>query len=311
MPTLAVYFDQPGEMDYPFTDPLYLQAHQRFALEMAKDNVSVVVVRGEDSHLGGTTFSHYWKYTETGVQRFDETITADLIYNKCVVPIPDSFPEDKTFNYPALDKICHDKMVTFELFGEFMPKSLHITRENWKEVISQLRTEMVTLKPLEGESGYGIHFLKRNDFNGDSFDYSDGYLAQEFIDTSTGIPNITPGRHDLRILVFGGVPKLAVIRIPAPGKLLANVAQGATTHCVDLNLVPKEVLEIVAKVDEKLKQFSPRIYSVDFLIAKEGPFIVELNSRPGFPHPDRQGEAYVKVFFDSHREIFKSFFATK
>jgi hypothetical protein len=174
MSKLGVYFNDAGEMDYPFTDPLYLQAHQRFAKEMAKDAIEVVVVRGENSHLGDTSFSHYWTYTETGVERHDKRITVDLIYNKSVLPIPDAFPAERTFNHPELDKLCHDKMATFDVFGQLMPKSLDITSENWREVISQLETNQITLKPLEGEGGAGIHFVDRSTFDGSQFNFTEG-----------------------------------------------------------------------------------------------------------------------------------------
>lgn len=309
MPTIAVYFSDPGEMDYPFNDPLYFSAHRRFAAEMALAGISVVVVRGSSSYLGDNTFSHYWSYTETGIQAHSEPITVDLIYNKSVAPLPSTFPKDTTFNFPELDHICHDKMTTYALLGEYMPKSLAINATNWQDVLSQLRTDTITLKPIEGESGKGIHFVERASFDGSLFEFSEPYLAQEFIDTSAGIPGITPGHHDLRVLVFNGVATLAVVRVPAPGNLLANIAQGATVSPIDIESVPQAVLKIVNDVDAYLKRFTPRIYSIDFLIDKNRPYIVELNSRPGFPHPDRQGESYTATFFAAHRDIFTHFFA--
>ncbi|CAN5121584.1 hypothetical protein BH11PAT4_BH11PAT4_0380 [soil metagenome] len=299
MATIAVYFDQPGGMDYPFTDALYLDSYRRFTEEAARSAIRIVIVRGEASHQQGTTFSHYWEFTNGTLTAVDKTITADLIYNKCVGPLPTNFPPELTVNHPELDHICHDKLTTYQYFSEFMAKSLPITAQTWREAVVQLRTEMVTLKPVEGESGEGIVFVEKATFNGDEFNFNQPYLAQEFIDTSKGIPGITSGRHDLRVVVFNGEPKLAYIRIPVEGSLLANVALGATTQTVDITQVPESVHQMVASVDAKLKQFSPRIYSIDFLVAGTTPFIVELNSRPGFPNPKRQGVAFSDTFFSS------------
>jgi hypothetical protein len=311
MKKIGVYFSDPGEMDYPFTDRLYLEAHQRFAKEMAVVDVKVVVVRGEMSHIADTRFTHYWEYTEEGVMRHDKEIKLDLIYNKSTLPLPARFPLDATFNHPKLDAICHDKMLSFEYFADYMPKSLHIDASNWHDVIKELRTSTITLKPLEGEGGSGISFHERSSFDGSTFHFKEKYLAQEFIDTSHGIPGVTPGLHDLRILVFNGQAKLAVVRIPAPGMLLANIAQGATTHPVNLARIPQEILDIVKKVDAKLTEFEPRIYSIDFLVGPEGAFVVELNSRPGFPHPNRQGEDYASTFFACHRDVLGKYLHAK
>ncbi len=309
MPTVAVYFDQPGEMDYPFTDPLYLDSYRRFTEEASLSGIRVVIVRGETSHQHGTTFSHSWEFVDGKLTACNQPITSDLIYNKCVGPLPASFPPELTVNHPELDHICHDKLTTYTYFSEFMAKSLPVTRENWREVIHQIRTEMVTLKPVEGESGVGIVFAEKATFNGDTFNFNQPYLAQEFIDTSKGIPGITAGRHDLRVVVFNGEPKLAYIRIPVEGSLLANVAQGATTQTVAIEKVPESVHQMVASVDAKLAKFSPRIYSIDFLISGDTPFIVELNSRPGFPNPKRQGVAFSDTFFESLIAILASHLA--
>ena len=111
-------------------------------------------------------------------------------------------------------------------------------------------------------------------------------MVQEFLDSSVGIPGITDGMHDLRITVINGKPINSFLRVPKEGSYLANIAQGGSGTSIDLKQIPKEVINLVYRIDEKVKKYFPAIYAADFIHSDKGYKLLELNSRPGVQHPD-------------------------
>ena len=134
--------------------------------------------------------------------------------------------------------------------------------------------------------GRGISVIKSNELKSDLYsDWSD-ILVQEFLDASVGIDGLVDGLHDFRIAVVNDVEKNAYIRVPAPGKLLANVALGASGFSVPIEKIPDDLEEIMVVIRGRLKKYFPNVYSVDFLNTKDGFKLIELNSRPSVQHPD-------------------------
>ena len=111
------------------------------------------------------------------------------------------------------------------------------------------------------------------------------YLLQEFIDTSAGIPNIATGTDDLRVIIIGGEVIMASIRTPAPGKLLANVAQGGTIKEISLHCPAQFCAQRCHRHTRKNR--SPLRLSLLFNyfgISHNRAYVFELNDRIGFPN---------------------------
>ena len=171
--------------------------------------------------------------------------------------------------------------------GRFMPRSFVI--KNQEELLSQLKSlegaPLAVLKPAKGMQGKGILIDKPENLAHVVLEENSEYVLQEFVDTSQGIPGITEGYHDLRIVVVNGKITLAHVRTPKEGSLLANVALGGSIEEVPLEKIPSFILscvqEIQAVIDE---EFDFPLYSIDFGIqAGSQPFVFELNDQIGFP----------------------------
>jgi glutathione synthase/RimK-type ligase-like ATP-grasp enzyme len=159
-------------------------------------------------------------------------------------------------------------------------------RKDLPEILSRINGDWVVLKPFNGLKGIGIFIGPKSDALNFKFDEKyNRYIAQEYVDTAGGIPNLTPKRHDLRIVVINGKPIWCHIRVPAEGSHLANAAQGGTLTEIDYQAVPQSTKKIVEKVSKLFSEkYDNPLYSLDFGIGKNGkPYIFEINDQMGFP----------------------------
>ena len=86
---------------------------------------------------------------------------------------------------------------------------------------------MVVLKPLSESGGKNVRIAKkRSAFP--KIKIGQDYIVQEFIDSSKGIPGLTEGAHDLRVVLVNEKIIYSHIRKPKTNCLLANVALGGT-----------------------------------------------------------------------------------
>jgi len=146
--------------------------------------------------------------------------------------------------------------------------------------LTTLKTAILVAKPLDQEGGHGVRIVRREEIP--SVVTTFPYLLQEFIDTSGGIPTIASGMHDLRIISVEGKIVLSYLREPKAGSFLANESQGGKLSEVELHRLPEDALDIWKIVDEEVKQYSNRVYSLDIGRDREhGWRIIELNSKPG------------------------------
>jgi glutathione synthase/RimK-type ligase-like ATP-grasp enzyme len=183
--------------------------------------------------------------------------------------------------------LAWDKWTTSKVIGEYMPQTLIIEdKEKLPEILSQIESDWVVLKPFNGLKGIGIFIGGKVDALKFKFDEKyNRYIAQEFVNTSGGIPGITPGMHDLRIVIVNGKPVWCHVRVPAKGSLLANAAQGGNLTEVDFEIVPESIKNVVTKVSTIFSErFDNPLYSLDFGVGKGGiPYIFEINDQMGFP----------------------------
>ncbi len=193
--------------------------------------------------------------------------------------------EIKIVNDLELEELCKDKLKTYEAFPKYVPETRKASKQNLTEMLKE--NDKVVFKPRYGFAGEGVQIIESiEEF--EEPEKIDNYILQAFIATE-GIPKLgVEGPHDLRTIVIDGVIQDGnYVRVPDKG-VISNISRGGDQIYVDRNELPEEIVEIIDDMKSEFKRFQPAIFSVDFMMDKEGrPWIVELNSKPGtyYHHP--------------------------
>lgn len=182
-------------------------------------------------------------------------------------------------NHPLIDEFCWDKTIIAEALGEHCPKTFLVnTGAGLSTVLPEIKSDKVVIKPRYGSLGNQVIITEKDNLPGL---IDKNTIVQEYIDTTKGIKGIVNGVHDMRLVMINGKLDHAHIRMPRKGLLTANIALGGKKFFIENKMVPKKAKAIAKKVDKLLKNFYPRIYSVDFVFNEKGiPYIVECNSQP-------------------------------
>jgi len=243
-----------------------------------------------DSYIGNGKFKNVAIYKSNKIIMTTDIFKADVIYqyNKMV---PLSFSAEKILitNTPEFRNFCSPKINTYNYMPEFFPKTyLALNKKELLKSIGKIKTKKVVLKPNKGSNGDHVYIFDKNNINIDLIPeeklYDFGFLIQEFIDTSTGIPTIASSYHDLRIITHGSRISLCHIRQPQKGSLVSNSHKGALITEINIDSIPKFILDFYHKVHNKIiKKYPYPLYSMDIGIDKDGPKLIELNSHTAFP----------------------------
>jgi glutathione synthase/RimK-type ligase-like ATP-grasp enzyme len=263
---------------------LYYYSYQEYLLALKRAGAEAYFVTGNDSYLGNGRFSRAWaidKVSEVKDFRPVGEIQADVVFEKGGFEGTDTL----VVNDPRLRPVLEDKVVMYEQFGDFQPKSVICHSEaEVEQAIKTIPGDMVVVKNPTGNGGKRVYIATKAEMK---VPENETYplLVQEFLDMSDGIPGLAKGVHDLRLLVTGGEVIGATLREPEVGKLHANVSQGATERLIAHDDIPAEVREFAKKIDARLVKGLPadlpRYYAIDFARGKQGWRLVELNSKPG------------------------------
>ncbi len=240
------------------------------------------------TYKGNGKFAGGWKYLNGKFLLIPEEIELDLVYDKSGglnFPLPGDTLI--VINNREFKILCWDKWKTFNELGKYMAKTVLIESEaDLAKIQKEIGTSWVVLKPSNGLKGMGIFIGPKGESVNFKFPRKyHRYVAQEFVDTSGGIPGITNGLHDLRIAIVNGEVVWCHVRIPVKGTYTANAALGGNLTEVDYELVPESVKRVVEKIAKKfLEKYNNPIYGLDFGINKDGtPKLFEINDQIGFP----------------------------
>ena len=241
------------------------------------------------TYIGSGVFDGVWFYKDKVFKGLKEKVQIGLVYDRSAgVAFP---PEDDNstiwVNKSEFKKLCWDKWQGYMAIGKYMPQTLLLESEDKiPDVVSEIVTDWVVLKPYNGLKGLGVYIGDKE--NAAKFRFPDNfkkYIAQQFVDTSSGITGVTAGKHDLRIAVVNGEVVWCHVRVPAEGTFLANAAQGGNLTEVEYKEVPQDIKKIVAEVTRDFfNNYDNPIFSLDFGVDKSGtPMIFEINDQIGFP----------------------------
>jgi glutathione synthase/RimK-type ligase-like ATP-grasp enzyme len=265
-----------------------LQVYLRL-LELCQNEGWEVYVLTRKTYKENGKFEGAWLFKNGKFARVEKTIKIDLIFDwvgNLLFP-PKSEKGLRVVNTGEFKELTCDKWAAYLKLRDYMPKTFWVGELNHaSNLISRITTDNVVLKPYDGLRGKGIYIGSKEhlkDFKPEKSGRK--YILQEFVDTSGGIPGLTPGKHDLRIVVVNGEVVWCHVRVPAEGKLLANAAQGGSLTEVDYKKVPESVKKIVKEVSRKFyKDYDNPIFSLDFGVGPGNrPLIFEINDQVGFP----------------------------
>ncbi len=263
----------------------YTVYYERLASELSTRGVETFLAMPPDALVAPNTFSGALR-VGPGWERMEGPISIDAIFNKSMSRFATT--DGWIINHPVLDAAC-DKDSTAEIFANFCPRSVFVQdSSSLADAVSSLRTDTIVVKPTASYGGQGVWIGKKGAFPGPK-NYP--VVMQEFIDTAGGITGICDGRHDLRLISFGGKLVDCYVRQPAKDGFLSNVAQGGSIKQVPLEIVPTEAKKLAAAVDGAFANFPDRVYSVDMGRDADGSWkLIELNSPPGLAqHEDEIG----------------------
>lgn len=285
--------------------------HSIFQKGLARGH-RMYLASGAENYLGGSSFAHTFEYDGTYFRHDDQPIVADAIYDRSGgTRFPSLEASRKTLNCREFKLLCSDKYAMQELLSDFMPKSVLIRnrmdlRSSLKSFPAQTR---VVLKPTHGMCGKGIIIDFPVNMKSLELDPTKEYVLQEFVDTSRGVPGITKGHHDVRIIIVNGKVTLAHVRTPREGSLLANVAQGGSIQ----EVLPENIPDFIKDTTKKIQiiidtNFNLPLYSIDFGVQdQKTPFVFELNDQIGFPRESmRQHSDFIDGLLDSLEKLASS-----
>lgn len=298
---IGAFFDAPGQYDYPFDGEFYRTVYTQLEECIRKSGGKLLIVRSQDTYLGNNVFSGAWKFSGRDLVAVPGPVTIDVIWNKGHL---NSSPGDRVVNDPALDALCTDKWLSYELVPDLHPKTfLLMSAADVPTALSGLGTAFAVAKPVDAEGGAGVIIGPKDQVAVSIPSFP--YVLQEFVDTSHGIPGIVDGMHDFRILSIAGAVSLCYVRTPPPNEMTANVSRGGREIEVLAENVPAEALAVFTQVDAKLRGFKNRIYTVDMGLDHDGTWkLFELNAKPGFS-PRETGPSYA-LFYQSLADFLLS-----
>jgi glutathione synthase/RimK-type ligase-like ATP-grasp enzyme len=312
MPTVVFVFEATSsnlKESFPFNSKNYFPTYAQFASLASKVGIDV---RFSFNHLyrGSSTFSGAFSIISGKPTWQTEDITAEYIVIRSL-----TFPEqldgtEKTLNKRTIIDAARDKATTYKLFPNYMLPTLELNPSVYRQQLESIPGDMIVCKPRHGHGGSGIYIGPKADFRL-PVDSKEGYILQQFLDTSHGIPGITTGIHDLRIILSGFEP-LSYVRIPKPGTLLANLSQGGEARALSTAEIPESALHIAREIEAKLSPDFPHFYCADFLFGPDGkPVLCELNSQPGFSYNEGEGPAFVSRYHQTLLKVIQEALATQ
>ena len=302
---IGFIYDDLKSRNNPFRDHHIEKGYELFS-EIGKKK-GFVVFYADKNWLLGKKLRKAWvfdkKWEKTGKQKVD-IIMDKTIYSKASYIKMSKVKGIKIMNDPRFKDLIVDKYLTYKEFSKYIPKTVLINnKSDYKKALKSLKTKKIVLKERRGFGGAGLYIRNRNN----PPKIRKGYVAQEFVDTSSGVAGVIKDVHDLRLFIFNGKILYHYLRIPEKG-LVCNLARGGLVVNFPKTKLPKKAIKLSRKIDNKLRKFKPRFYTLDFLIGKKYIWIIELNHAPAMYHARGEAKkARISLFKAFFNELKKEF----
>jgi glutathione synthase/RimK-type ligase-like ATP-grasp enzyme len=296
----------------PFSNKDYQYSYEYFYTLCKRSGIQMYRASYEWYDYKKHIFKHAWIYEGEGAKwRKVNNIKPDLVYDKTKARLETYFKKEiigqsySFINNQVFTRIIDDKLIVSMIFEKWSKKNWLIKNlPELKKILPKIKTEKIVLKPISESGGKGIQIIDKNKAMKKAV-MDREYLVQEFIDSSGGVPGISKGMHDLRVVLINDKIIYAYIREPKKDSYLANLAQGGSLSIIQKNKLPAAIGPIISRANEIFAAFEPRIYAIDFMFDKKGrPWIVELNSMPGlFFTPEEK--PYMMEMYAELLKVFK------
>lgn len=303
MVTILILYSPTNGPSALFSDDKYRTAYE--TLYSTASQQGAVFCRAPFSwyNQGHKNFDQAW-FFKNSQWILKSNVTPDIIYDKTLY---DATPKDiyteltqqfPFINDPEFNRVASSKYTTSVLLPQYFKPYYRVTsQQELTEVTKKITGGIIVAKPEFGSGGKDVVIDTPQAISERKLQYP--LLLQEFIDSSHGIPGITPGHHDLRLVFINEELIYSYIRIPKAGSLLANIAQGGTMEIVEQDLLPPSLHPLIRAVQNTFKHFPRKIYTIDILFDENTqPWIVELNTMPG-------------IYFSPGQEATRDYFYKK
>lgn len=268
-----IYFDADQYKDY-LENPIYNDAYNKVIEEMP-----IFIWCGDvDGNINGPN-TDLIVYNEQG-EKYSVNLYKQVV--RILVRgrgIPDFVPDQLLVNSRKLNRMINNKRLTKIFLRKRVSPS--VATENSKVLIEG---QKYVLKPVDGLKGEGIliskDIKKINETEQQYLRDNIECIIEPFIE---GVPFRGHKTYDIRVVFSGRTPVLTMLRIPAEGSELANLAQGGSKEIIDFKELPPRTIEYLKKISIEIRNnYGLALFSVDFNIVK-GNYInvFELNSYPG------------------------------
>lgn len=299
--TLVIYFSPPGVLDYPLNNPIFFEAYTELIEYWHKYGVHAVIARA-DSYLKDGFFSSYfeWDARSRSFIKIESPIQADLIWNRDSENTIPRVNDNAVLNHPDFDEICRDKIKSYEFLKEISGKTILVhSYEEAKKNLAEFEGDKIVLKPRSGEGAHGVAVIDKADLSPDLYQNWQNILMQEFLDSSNGIEGLVEGLHEINVTVVNGLFAGARIKKPPEGAFVSSATGAVVGQVWGLHFeeIPQELWADIQVIDQRLDHYFPRLFRADFVRTTSGTYkLIEINSRPGVNHPDKEGREFYWNF---------------
>lgn len=182
-----------------------------------------------------------------------------------------------------------DKVLTYDLLPDLIPPTFDTSESALSNKLTDaskhpdLRTDKIILKPRYGERGKGIEVISLEEADSERVRNMEDYIVQPLMESDSGISELgIPNRHDLRMLIYNGEIMDFFVRVAPSETFICNQSHGGTIAYFRLDELPERFRAVAQEVDQSLKNYMPRYYSVDVGVGRSGKiWVYELNTMPG------------------------------
>jgi len=161
-------------------------------------------------------------------------------------------------NDPEWVRSCPEKILPLD-YPELMPETL-ITRDEVAIADFRAKHKDIILKPLFGNGGAGVFFVKEGDSNYSSLLEMFFGASREPIIAQAFLKDVVKG--DKRIIIIDGEAVGAINRVPQKGETRSNMHVGGTPVPTDLNA---DDLRICAAIGPMLKARGQILVGIDVI----------------------------------------------
>jgi len=309
MATLGIiYLDKDGlGKQAPFSVPAIELGYRLFSEYAAKKGLRVVL--GSPTDYADGMFTEAWDLIAREKVR---NVPIDAAWDRAFAQKNDFFIHHQALladvaermplaNHPSIAAVTEDKYETYRTFSSFVPQTFLASELEKARAAFGGR---VVVKPRGGSHGDDVKIRDISEIE----ELPSDFIIQPLIDSRDGIPDVIEGVHDLRITVLNGTINDSYVRFPTRG-LVSNVSLGGHVKYVEPARIPDAARKIAGEVDAHFARFVPRFYSIDFMLERGRPWLLELNKAPGIWGHEEDGRP-TKDFEPMCIEIIDAFLAS-